>query len=127
MGGLLSVVAELAGVIVSNPLLYRVLESVPARVPICVASRPGEAHHVTNPAELRVLRLQEIVVHELRLVVVDDARSRQVVLYAQALRQRPVVEVLAVPSLAFRHRLRAGRQGEKQQERNHVDFLRAQV
>ena len=73
----------------------------PGRAVGCdVAFGAGHAHHVADPAQLRVLHLQEVVVRELGHVAARDAGRRPVELHAQTLGQRAIVEVLALPGAA---------------------------
>src|SRR5690606_6503328 len=69
--------------------------------------------------EFRVLRLQEIVVSELRNTVTVDACGGPVELHPQALCKSAVVQVLAVPRLPCRDELHGGGAKEEQQEGEH--------
>src|SRR6185437_3893578 len=56
------------------------------------------AHHIARPAQFDVLLLHEAVLRELGVVGERDAGASPVALHTQALGQRAIVQVLAVPA-----------------------------
>jgi len=75
--GLAPKVAELPALGVADPLADRELHTGGIGVRREVALGAGDPHHVADPAEVRVLHLQEVVVGELGEVAARDTAAAQ--------------------------------------------------
>src|SRR5690606_39442596 len=93
-------IAELAGRGIADPFPDREVQPAGRAGGLDVAAKARDPHHVADPAELRVLGLEEMVVRELGYRFPPHAGRRPVELHAQPLGEHAVVEVLAMPRLA---------------------------
>ena len=69
---------------------------------IRAAFQSGDPHDIADPTKLCVLCLQVIVMAETRNIIANDTCYRPVELNPQALGERAIVQVLAVPNAAPR-------------------------
>ena len=90
-------------------------------------AQSGTAHDVAGPAQLDILLLQETVVGELGISGQRDAGTMPVPFHPQALRQRPVVQVFAVPAAPLGGRAQQRAAAKQQQEHINEDVLVGEV